>query len=226
MRRMIYLSLIFTLLAGAVGTGYAESGRGEFFPMAGFDLVHHELQVGIFEIKDDGADGRQLETLKFQGRMLLERGDPFTNGEGFRQINFLVKEWEAFAWSDVLETMVTYRLTEGVEQDFSTITAQQKGNDYPAKFDFAVNFTSTVFGNETILPHGNPEEEGFFEVPPSGNRRTSPTLYGFETERIEFAHPEHGQLRFVPLECNDSSGETLKVLAKDSPARDSRLLGS
>lgn len=226
MKRSVYL--LGTLLVLALTTTLAIQAAGErdgkFFPDAGIDLIRHELQVAVHAVAEDGSDGELLETLKFQGRMLVERGDPYTNGDGYRQIDFLVKEWEAFAWSNALDTLVTYRLTEGIEQDFSSITAQQSNSDYPAKFDFSVSFSSTIFGTEgPTNPEGNPVEEGFFEVPPSGNRRTSPTLYGFESYRIELDHPEHGQIRFVPLECNDSAGETVVTFDPKSAARDVRL---
>jgi hypothetical protein len=228
MKRTLFFSLITVLLVGMAVAIYAAKGEGRHFPPAGIDLVTHELQVGIYTIADDGTDGERLETLKFRGRMLLERGDPYTNADKRRQIDFLVKEWEAFAWSDVLDTLVTYRLTEGVQQEMSSITAQQETSDYPAEFSFHVGFSATVFGQEAIIPPpgGNPEEEGFFEVPPSGNRRTSPTIYGFETVRIEFDHPQHGHLRFVPLMCNDSSGETLIAFEPESAARDKRLMNT
>ena len=225
MKRSLYLAgIALVLILVSTMAIQAAGERGKYFPAAGIDLIHHELQVAVHAIADDGSDGELLETLKFQGRMLVERGDPYTNRDGVRQIDFLVKEWEAFAWSNALDTMITYRLTEGIEQDFSSITAQQKNSDYPAEFDFAVSFSSTIFGSEgPVNPSGNPKEEGFFEVPPSGNRRTSPTLYGFETYRIEFDHPEYGQVRFVPKECNDSAGETIVTFDADSAARDTRL---
>ena len=216
------LALVSILCFGAT-LGAAEAPNGKYFPNAGIDLVHHELEIGIYTIADDGSDGNLLETLQFDGRMLLERGNPYTNADGFRQIDFLVKEWEAFSWSNTLQTMVNYRLTEGLEQQLSSITAQQTGSDFPAEFVFSVGFTAHVLGIWLPHPHGKPHEKGFFEVPPSGNRRTSPTLYGFEAERIEFDHPEHGQLRFVPLKCNDSKGETLVTFEENSPAMDARL---
>lgn len=225
MKRTIILGISAVLFVGMAIAIYASKDEGKYFPAAGIDLVTHELSVGIYLIADDGSDGELLETLEFEGRMLLERGTPYTNADNLRQINFLVKEWEAFAWSDVLDTMVTYRLTEGLEQEMSSITAEQKGSDYPATFDFKVGFTATFFGLEDVVPQGgNPRQEGFFEVPPSGNRRTSPTMYGFETQRIEIDHPGQGRIRFVPLMCNDSHGETLVTFSSDSAAQDKRLM--
>lgn len=223
-RSPLVFGLALVLILGAAATlQAANTPDGKYFPGAGIDLVQHELEIGIFTIADDGSDGNLLETLQFDGRMLLERGDPYTNADGFRQIDFVVKEWEAFAWSDTLQTMVNYRLTEGLQQKLSSITAQQASSDFPAEFVFSVGFTAHVLGIYLPHPHGRPHEKDFFEVPPSGNRRTSPTLYGFEAERIEFDHPEHGQLRFVPLKCNDSKGETLVSFEKGSPAADPRL---
>lgn len=225
MRRSTYLlSLALVLILGAtVATQAANEPDGKYFPNAGIDLVQHEVEVGIYTIAEDGSDGDLLETLQFDGRMLMERGDPYTNPDGCRQIDFLVTEWEAFAWSNTMQTMVTYRLTEGLEQKLSSITAQQPTSDFPAEFTFSVGFTAHLLGIYLPHPHGRPHEKDFFEVPPSGNRRTSPTLYGFETERIEFDHPELGQLRFVPLKCNDSQGETMVTFDKNSPASDPRL---
>jgi hypothetical protein len=181
------------------------------FPPAGVDTINHKVTIGLYTVDEEGKQGKLLETLEFSGRMLIERGDPYVNGAGYRQIAFVVKNWEAYAWSDTLNSMVVYSLADDVPQKTSTITAQQKESDYPARFRFIVTFHATAFGQRlTEEPYpGEPEGEGFMEVPPSGNRRTSPALSKFEATRIEADHPTLGRIMFVPVSCGDEEGSTL-----------------
>ena len=198
------LVLALPLVAAAAKTG------GGSFPPAGIDLVEHELKIGLYEVEADGSTGRELEVLMFKGRMLIERADPHTNADGHRQIDFVVKNWDAFAYSQVLDTLVTYSLDEGSPQRLSTIVAQNPDRDFPAHFTFRVRFDAIAYGESFFEDlEGEPDGLEFMEVPPSGNRRTSPTMRGFETARIELDHPELGRIRFVPLECNDTSGITM-----------------
>jgi hypothetical protein len=106
--------------------------------------------------------------------------------------------------------MVVYSLAD-VPQKTSTITAQQKESDFPARFHFIVTFNANAFGQRlTDYPYpGEPEGDGFMEVPPSGNRRTSPALSKFEATRIEADHPTLGKVMFVPFTCGDEEGNTL-----------------
>lgn len=211
MKRSILLALgVAAIGVSLLGLAKAAAPTPGAFPLAGYDLITHQLRIGIHEIKADGSTGKQLEILEFKGRMMIERGDPFTNADGFREVNFLVKNWEAFAWSDTLDTMITYRLTEGAQQNLSKIVAQQRDRDFPATFSFRVKFDGISYGETFVQEYeGYPTGDEFYEVPPSGNRRTSPTIRGFEDRKIEMDHPSHGRLRFVPIECNDNSGETI-----------------
>lgn len=180
------------------------------FPDAGIDLVDHTLRVAIHPVADDGSLGEALETLTFSGRILLERGDPYLNADNRQQIDFIVTSWEANAYSTVLDTLVTYRLSEDVQQELSTITAQQVGDAFPATFVFNLTFDAVAYGS-VFFTHfeGRPILEDYLEVPPSGNRRTSPTVTKFESHRIVMEHPELGTLQFVPVDCEDESGEVL-----------------
>jgi hypothetical protein len=214
MRARVSLCLaVFCMTALAVCAESADSKvayTSGSFPGAGVDVINHKVTIGLYKADESGKQGQLLETLDFKGRMLVERGDPYVNGEGFRQIAFLVKSWEAFAWSDRLNSMVVYSLAD-VAQKTSTITAQQKESDYPARFHFSVTFNANAFGQRlTDYPYpGEPEGDGFMEVPPSGNRRTSPALSKFESTRIEADHPTLGRIMFVPAACGDEEGLTL-----------------
>lgn len=210
MRRLVIAA---TLAMLATGTAFAASTAPQpqpgVFPPAGIDLVSHELTIDILRVNSDGSEGAVLESLLFHGNMLLERANPIVNDQGFRQINFVVQSWEAHAFSRVLDTVITYRLSPG-EQNPSTIVAQQKDRDFPAAFTFNVIFDAIAYG-EIFFPrhHGRPWWHDFFEVPPSGNRRTSPTILGFETARIEMDHPGLGRIMFKPRNCNDQGGTTI-----------------
>jgi hypothetical protein len=173
--------------------------RGEF-PRAGIDIIHHLLRVQL----DVGATGRMDETLNLYGQMLIQREDPYVNGESRRQIDFRVMSWVATGWSWVLRQSVTYMLTEDVEQPVSNIVADQDGSDFPATFRFNVIFDARA-NNQVVFRrhHGRPEGSGFRVVPPDGNRELSPTMRQFEIERIVVAHPSLGDIQARPLDCND-----------------------
>lgn len=211
------------VLAGVIGAAtvvtfalYGAGGSGhKTFPSAGIDLIEHDLTVGLFA-PGPGSGGRLVETLEFDGRMLIERGDPFVNPEGLRQIDFQVLSWEAVAWSDALQTLVVYSTREGVDQQPSSIVAQQPEADFPATFIFKVFFDATAFGTVFFKDHhGMPVGHDFFEVPPTGHRRRSPTITTFETEIIEIDHPELGRISFRPIDCKDREGKTLVTFTPD-----------
>jgi hypothetical protein len=186
------------------------------FPPAGIDLVLHDLRIDVFRVVPDGEE--LLETLVFEGRMMLQRGDPFTNADGLRQIDFQVLSWDAVAWSQALSIPVVYRSLAGEPQPTSTIVAEQPGSDFPATFDFNVIFDAYA-GGILIFPrhHGRPKGHGFHVVPPNGNRQLSPTITIFEQTVIEFDHPELGLLRFKPKDCNDRESRTLAVVTAPAP---------
>jgi hypothetical protein len=180
------------------------------FPRSGVDLVEHQLRVDAVAGREGKKRGRVLETLLFNGRMTLQRGEPYLNDQGRRQIDFTVTSWVASAFSRVLGREIQYILSERVKQPVSRILSEQDGRDFPATFEFNVIFDARV-GNETIIRrhHGRPEGHGFRTVPPGGNRRLSPTITSFEDNVISVKHPELGTIAFVPKDCNDRSGRTV-----------------
>jgi hypothetical protein len=204
------------------GTATAEPPTGgttaeepmEKFPPAGIDRVRHDLRISLME--DDGSGERELEVLEFEGHMTLERGEPYTNENGLRQIDFQVLSWTATAWSKVLQQEILYVLSDQVErQPRSSITAEQKDGDFPATFEFNVIFDARA-NNRPVHHghHGRPWGHGFRVVPPTGNRETSPTIYGFEDTVIRLEHPERKTvLIFRPKDCNDQSSQTVLTRA-------------
>lgn len=189
--------------------------RGQNFPRAGVDLVEHQLRVDAVAGRQGRKRGRLLETLVFNGRMTIQRGEPYLNEQGRRQIDFTVKSWVASAFSRVLGQDVQYILSERVKQPPSHIISEQKDRDFPATFEFNVIFDARV-GNQTILRrhHGRPAGKGFRRVPPGGDRRLSPTITSFEDTVIAVKHPELGDIAFVPKDCNDRTGRTIVKLPR------------
>lgn len=188
--------------------------RRRTFRAAGLDVVEHDLRVKIVQVDKRNRERETLETLTFRGRMAIERQNAFRNAQNRRQIDFRVKTWVATAFSQVLQQDILYILSEDADQPTSTITAEREDADFPAAFEFNVIFDARV-GNATVVRqhHGQPAGHGFMVVPPDGNRRNSPTITGFETEFIQLDHPELGRIRFVPVDCNDSSSETVRTFA-------------
>lgn len=210
------LALGFALVFALTGLASAGTEGTGGFPSAGMDVITHQITVGLYQIGPNDELGSLLETLTFKGRMLIERADPYMDDDlGRRKIDFVVKSWEADAWSEKLNTLVVYKLSD-VEQKFSTITAEQKETDYPATIHFRVTFDAYAYGEPFELVYeGEPYGPLFMEVPPSGNRRTSPTITKFDTGKIETDHPTLGRLRLVPIACDDEGGETLVTYTEE-----------
>lgn len=180
------------------------------FPTAGIDLVEHDLRVDL----DIGATGQPDEILVFNGRMVIERGDPYIDEAGRRQIDFYVRSWVATAFSRVFKQQITYILSEDVEQPVSKIISEKGGRDFPATFLFNVVFDVRV-GNQTVFRkhEGRPEGHGFTVVPPDGNRRRSPTITAFEPTRVAVEHPKIGVIQLTPRDCNDRKSQTMITFA-------------
>lgn len=224
-RLLPLVSVLLVMLVGCTHHGHrtpdpgygAGSGPMETFPPAGVDLVEHDLRVDVLQIDSSGRE-KLLETLTFEGRMLLERGDPYVNQQGLRQIDFVIKSWNAVAWSEALGTTVIYRSVVDAEQPISSIVAEQRESDFPATFAFNVIFDA-IAGDRVVFPkhHGRPMGGGFHRVPPGGDREFSPTITGFERTTIELEHPAIGLLRFRPRDCNDRESRTLVTFQGETP---------
>lgn len=182
--------------------------KADRFPRGGVDLIHHDLRVNL----DVGAKGKIDETVALSGTMLIERGGPYENEKGLRQVDFRVRSWMATGWSRQLNSDITYVLSEDVEQPMSQIVAEERGLDFPATFQFNVIFDARA-GNRVVFRkhHGRPKGHGFFEIPPSGNRATSPTITAFEDTLIVVEHPEAGEIQIKPVDCNDQDSRTLET---------------
>lgn len=204
------ISLLIVLVLGSLFQIFvqvqAQDEPTAEFPSAGIDIVDHILRIQV----DVGDDGEIDETLTLYGKMLLQRGDPYVTEDGLRQIDFQVMSWMATGWSELFQQNITYVLSEDVEQPMSTITAEQAESDFPATFLFNVIFD--VRANNIVMfrrHEGRPEGHGFQVVPPDGNRENSPTITQFEDVAITLEHPQMGIIRFIPLDCNDQSSQTI-----------------
>lgn len=197
------------LLKGLSGGRGGHGGEGAQFPPGGIDFIEHDLRILITADKRDFRDIVQM-----RGAMTIQRTDPYMTKDGRRQIDFKVLSWTATGWSDALMVALTYTLSRDIDQPTSTIVAQQKGHDYPATFNFRVVFDALV-NNATVFRalEGRPEGHGFYQVPPSGDRRLSPTITRFtDLGAVKIGHPDLGTLLVKPIDCNDQHGETLKFL--------------
>lgn len=217
---MRYLTPLTILAAVILVLPASAATQPGTFPLAGVDLIDHKLRVELRQVNGDGSIGDLIETVTFKGRMLIERSDPYLNDDKLKQIDFVVKSWEAHGYSSALDTLITYRLSPDVKQELSSIVAQQDDSVFPATFRFRVTFDAVAFGEVFVESfEGEPEGNDFMEVPPSGNRRTSPTMTRFESARIEMDHPELGTVQFIPLDCGDEGGLTLQTFTAESGER-------
>jgi hypothetical protein len=206
------------------------------FPGPGIDLIHHEVAVNLFQVVN--KEEVLLETLNFQGRMLIERGKAYTNADGYRQIDFVALAWTATAWSKALKQDILYILSQDVEQPISNIISETKKKDFPATIQFDLIFDVRVNNKTIIHQHkGRPKGHKFLTIPPAVDTRTelSPTVSLFgrddimdvgigatEEGELTFKHnppasffKEGGmiQLRVLPVDCNDKAGTTLVSFA-------------
>lgn len=207
------------------------------FPGPGIDLIHHEVAVNLFQVVNN--EEVLLETLNFQGRMLIERGKAYTNAEGFRQVDFIALAWTATAWSKSLKQDILYILSQDVEQPLSNIIAETKKKDFPATIQFDLIFDVRLNNKTIIRQHrGRPKGHKFLTIPPAVDTRTelSPTVSLFGTDDIMdvgisandkgevtitqnppaafFKEGGMVQLRVLPIDCNDKAGTTLVSFAE------------
>lgn len=207
------------------------------FPGPGIDLIHHEVAVNLFQV----VNGEEvlLETLNFQGRMLIERGKAYTNKQGFRQVDFIALAWTATAWSKALKQDILYILSQDVEQPVSNIISETKKKDFPATIQFDLIFDVRVNNKTIISQHkGRPKGHKFLTIPPAADTRTelSPTVSLFGADdimdvgvgmsdkgEVSFQHNPPAsflrdggllQLRVLPIDCNDKAGTTLVSFAE------------
>lgn len=197
------------------------AGAMESFPPAGIDRVKHVIRIALLEADEEGNE-RELEILPFEGQMALQRGEPFTNEHGLRQVDFTVTSWVATAFSKVLGGEIMYILSDTEKQPVSSITAMEKGSDFPARFDFNLIFDARL-DNRLVHRghHGRPFGWPFFVVPPNRDRALSPTITRFEDTVIRVPHPERAGMTLVfrPRDCNDQSSETVVTFAEGGYAR-------
>ncbi|MFZ0748193.1 MAG: hypothetical protein WAM70_02455 [Pyrinomonadaceae bacterium] len=207
------------------------------FPGPGIDIIHHEVAVNLFQVVN--KEEVLLETLNFQGRMLIERGKAYTNSDGFRQVDFIALAWTATAWSKALKQDILYILSQDVEQPVSNIISETKKKDFPATIQFDVIFDVRANNKTIIRQHkGRPKGHKFLTIPPAADTRTelAPTisLFGTDdimdvgvamTDRGEMAFTQNPpasffkqggmiQLRILPIDCNDKAGTTLVSFAE------------
>lgn len=195
-------------------------GAMESFPPAGIDRVKHDLRIALLEADAQGNEN-ELEVLRFEGHMALQRGEPYTNERGLRQVDFTVTSWVATAFSQTLGAEIMYILSDTEKQPTSSITALEKGSDFPAEFDFNLIFDARL-DNQLVHRghHGRPRGWPFFVVPPNHDRALSPTITSFEDTVIRVPHPERGTtLVFRPRDCNDQHSETVVTFTAAARAR-------
>lgn len=180
------------------------------FPKGGIDFVIHDLRVHFAN-----EDGSFEETIEFSGAMMIQRSDPYRGKDKRTSIDFKALSWVASGWSEKLGVSIVYSLTEGIDQPVGRIYAEQTESDFPATFHFNVIFDILV-NNEVVFRelHGEPVATRYMQVPPSGDRRLSPTVTRFEDKNeVTIRVPNIGILKGKPVDCNDRSGTTLKELA-------------
>lgn len=184
------------------------------FPKAGIDFIQHDLRVRLCNKKRDFD-----ETVTLTGAMTIQRGDPYAGKNTCRIIDFKVISWVASGWIEKMGVALSYVAVEGEDQPVSTIEAEQPDSDFPATFNFDVLFDVRI-NNELVFRrlHGRPKGRHFRQVPPTGNRRLTPTITEFvDLNQVRIDHPQFGPITATPIDCNDQSGKTVLKLPRGTP---------
>jgi len=101
-------------------------------PMESFppepELEHERSELSLPLV----VDGEVKETIRLVSLLKMARSAPVLNAAGVRQFEFIIVEWEAAGYSEVLGDWVQITLSPDVPQPKSVCVAQQHDADYPA----------------------------------------------------------------------------------------------
>jgi hypothetical protein len=86
----------------------------------------------------------EREILVFDASMSIQTSEPEKTEAGPRQVNVMVKNWEAKATSKLLGCDIGFRITD--LGDNSRVTAMQLNKDFPSKLEFNMEYEVMVDG--------------------------------------------------------------------------------
>lgn len=114
-----------------------------------------------------GGDKKPREIVELTAFMKLEREPPVRNTIGYRQLEFTIREWELFGYSEVLGAHVSFAASQDVVQPKSLVVALQKESDYPSLIVYNAIYDVFLDGKKILSQKpGVAMARGVVEIPP------------------------------------------------------------
>jgi hypothetical protein len=141
-----------------------------------------------------GLDNMPAEVLKLDALMKLRRAAPIQNSVAIRQFVFQIDQWELYGFSTLLNSNVTFTLSE-TPQPASICMANQHNRDFPATIMYSAIY-DVFLGKERVVQRqpGIAVAQGITSVPPRG------VMIAFQKQF------ERDGLRFEAGACGAMSG--------------------
>lgn len=133
---------------------------GSFIDDSGLEYERSSLRVPMYR------NGKFVELLNFEAYLKIDRFAPYTNGEGIRQFEFQILQWEVHSYSNELGAHIFFKLSD-TPQPRSVCISNQKNRDFPATIVYSAIW-DVYLNNEVIVTNNNGLGVGFnvTEIPP------------------------------------------------------------
>lgn len=154
----------------AAGTSPAESNPRLKLPPTPEYPAHPELEYERSVIRIPvmmTGDKKPREIVELTAFMKLEREKPVRNTIGYRQLEFTIREWELFGYSEFLGAHISFAASKGVVQPKSLAVSLQKESDFPALIVYNAIYDIYIDGRKIISQTpGVAMARGVMEIPP------------------------------------------------------------
>ena len=128
--------------------------------------IEYERSVIRIPIRFAG-DRKAREIVELTAFMKLERETPVRNTIGYRQLEFTIREWELFGYSESLGAHISFAASKDVVQPKSLVVSLQKGSDYPSLIVYNAIYDIFLDGKKIVSQRpGVAMARGVMEIPP------------------------------------------------------------
>ena len=138
-------------------------GAEEYPPHAELEFERSVIRIPVRM----GGDKKPREIVELTAFMKLEREKPVRNTIGYRQLEFTIREWELFGYSEVLGAHVSFAAAKSVVQPKSLAVSLQKDSDFPALIVYNAIYDVYIDGRKVVSQRpGVAMARGVMEIPP------------------------------------------------------------
>lgn len=138
-------------------------GGEEYPPHAELEFERSVIRIPVRL----GGDKKPREIVELTAFMKLEREKPVRNTIGYRQLEFTIREWELFGYSEVLGAHVSFAASKDVVQPKSLAVSLQKDSDFPALIVYNAIYDVYIDGRKVVSQRpGVAMARGVMEIPP------------------------------------------------------------